>query len=160
LNCLVNCLLATIVAGALFLGHESSCPAQGKTAASELQEPHYKCDTPGVQLEGLLTQRTFYGPPGFGETPAKDARERVLILKLAKPITVDPIENVKANHGSCWATFPHLKQIQLFIFPPDKALRARKLVGKTVVAIGALHEGDAPSEHTRVVMDVKTIDSK
>jgi hypothetical protein len=143
------------------LGHQSSrCFAQERAGKSQQQEPHYNCDTPGVQLEGTLTQRTFYGPPGFGETPAKDAREKVLILKLAKPITVDPVENVKANQGSCWAAFPHLKEIQLFVFPAEKVSQARKLVGKTAVATGTLHEGDAPSEHTKVVMDVKTIDSK
>ena len=115
---------------------------------------------PGGSARGGLTTRTFYGPPGFGETPAKDAREKTLILKLAKPITVDPIENVKANKGSCWGDFPHLRAVQLFISPQEKAADARKLVGKQVVAVGTLREGDAPSEHTKVIMEVKTVDPK
>ncbi len=108
----------------------------------------------------MLTARTFYGPPGFGETPSKDAREKVLILKLAKPIAVNPTGGAKANKGSCWGGFPHLSAVQLFIYPEAKLADSRKLVGKEVVAMGTLREGDAPSEHTKVIMEVKTVDPK
>jgi hypothetical protein len=108
----------------------------------------------------LLTARTFYAPPGFGETPAKDAREKALILKLAKPITVDPIEDVKANKRSCWGDFPHVRAIQLFILPQEKAKDSRKLVGKQVIAVGTLREGDALSKHTKVIMEVTAIEPK
>jgi hypothetical protein len=56
--------------------------------------------------------------------------------------------------------FPNITKVQLFVFPPDKAGEARKLVGKMVVAEGKLHEGDGPSEHTKVVMDVSTVNPK
>ena len=82
------------------------------------------------------------------------------MLKLAKPISVDPLEPVEASKGSCWGDFPHLRAIQLFVFPLDKATEARKLIGKEVVAVGTLREGDAPSQHTQVIMDVKTLDPK
>jgi hypothetical protein len=85
----------------LFVAQAGNCVALQNTSDGK-QETHYKCDPNGVQLEGMLTARTFYGPPGFGETPSKDAREKALILKLSKPITVDPIADVKANKGSCW----------------------------------------------------------
>ena len=132
--------------GCLFPGTSGNLCSSTEHYERQQLESHYKCDTPGVQLEGLLTARTFYGPPGFGETPAKDAREKTLILKLVKPITVDPIENVEANKGSWWGDFPHLREVQLFISPQEKATDARKLVGKQVVAVGMLREGDAPSE--------------
>jgi hypothetical protein len=160
LSYLARCIFVAVAAGAFFLGQPGTSAAQENTTSGQQPESHYKCDTQGVQLEGLLTTRTFYGPPGFGETPAKDAREKTLILKLAKPITVDPIDNVKANKGSCWGDFPHLRAVQLFISPQDKAADARKLVGKQVVAVGTLREGDAPSEHTKVIMEVKTVDPK
>ena len=153
MNSSAKCMLAAVVGGALLLGHSGTCAAQQHS-----QEEHFKCDTPGVQLQGELTTRTFYGPPGFGETPAQDAREKALILKLPKAITVDPIEDVKAR--SCWGAFPHLASIQLFIFPEAKLTDARKLVGKEVVATGTLREGDAPSEHTKVIMEVKTVEPK
>jgi hypothetical protein len=152
--------LAATLGVVLFMGHPGARAVQQKTESAAESEPHYKCDTDGVGLEGTLTERTFYGPPGFGETPAKDARERVLILRLPKPVTIDPIEDVKANNGTCWSSFPNLKAIQLLILPLEKATDARKLVGKTVVVVGRLQEGDAPSEHTKVTMDVKKLDPK
>jgi len=143
---------------ALFAGYPKISAAQAMKAA--ISEQHYNCDTDGVRLEGLLTERTFYGPPGFGETPAKDAREKQLILKLEKPITVDRLKDVGTNKGSCWGNFPHVTKVQLFVFPADKAGEVQKLVGKMVVAEGKLQEGDAPSEHTKVVMDVSTVNPK
>lgn len=111
-----------------------------------------------MQLGGVLTARTFYGPPGFGETPAQGAREKALVLKLPKPITVDPTDDVKAR--SCMGDFPHLAAVQPFIFPEAKVADARKLLGKEVVATGTLREGDAPSQHTKVILEVKTVEPK
>lgn len=150
--------LAGIMVSTVFLGRPSTCRAQQKVAIRGFQEIHYRCDTEGIQLKGVLTARTFYGPPGFGETPEKDAREKVLILKLTQPITVDPITD--ESNKSCWSDFPHLRKIQLFIFPSKRVANARKLVGKIVTAVGTLREGDAPSEHTKVIMEVKTLQPK
>lgn len=50
--------------------------------------------------------------------------------------------------------------MQLFVFPADKAGEVRRLTGKMVEAEGKLHEGDALSEHTKVVMDVSTVSQK
>jgi hypothetical protein len=155
---LARTLLPTLLCVALFAEHREFSAAQATKGAG--QERHFNCDTDGVQLEGLLNERTFYGPPGFGETPAKDAQEKQLILKLEKPITVNRLRDVSADKSSCWGDFPNITKVQLFVFPPDKAGEARKLVGKMVVAEGKLHEGDAPSEHTKVVMDVSTVNPK
>jgi hypothetical protein len=103
LRYLARCALAAVFAGALLAARPGICVAQQNTAVGQ-QEPHYKCDTEGVQLEGTLTERTFYGPPEFGETPSKDAREKFLILKLPKPTTVDPIPDEKAR--SCLGDLP------------------------------------------------------
>jgi hypothetical protein len=156
LRCVARGARAAVVGGVLSVLQLGVSVAQQNTP----EELHYKCDADGVQLEGMLTARTFYGPPGFGETPSKDTREKALILKLARPITVDPIADVKVNNGSCWGGFPHLAAVQLFISPEMKLAAARKLLGKEVVAAGTLREGAAPSEHTKVIMEVKTIDPK
>ena len=159
MSCFARCALSAVVGSVLLVAQLGVCVAQQNTPEGQ-QEPHHKCDTDGVQLAGILTARIFYGPPGFGETPSEDTRDKVLILKLAKPITVVPIANVEANKGSCWGDFSHLAAVQLFIFPEAKLADARKLVGKEVVAIGTLREGDAPSEHTKVIMEVKAVDLK
>ena len=157
--CRTKCSSAAVLAlfaGAVAFGSppESGALAQQQAGAKEAV---YKCDTPGIQLEGVLTQRTFYGPPGFGETPAKDAREKVYLLKLRNPATMTPIDDPKAK--TCWDAFPHVREVQLFI-PPDSKLGASGLLGKAVVATGTIHESDAPSEHTKVTLDVKLLQSK
>lgn len=148
-------VLALVVGAVVFMGHpESRALAQQQAGA---KEAIYKCDTPGIQLEGLLTQRTFYGRPGFGETPAKDAREKVYLLKLRRPVTMTPIDDPKAK--TCWDAFPHVREVQLFI-PPESKIDASGFLGKTVLATGTIRESDAPSEHTKVTMDVKTLQGK
>src|SRR4051794_27856573 len=60
------------------------------------QASTFKFDTE-IQLEGTLTERTFYGPPGFGESPATDVRDRVLVVRLARPISAQPTADAKAR---------------------------------------------------------------
>jgi hypothetical protein len=82
------CALVLVAGAVVFMRHpQNHVHAQQKTGTG-IEEAVYKCDTPGIRLEGTLIARMFYGPPGFGETPAKDLHDRVLVLKLAKPITV------------------------------------------------------------------------
>jgi hypothetical protein len=157
-------LLATAI---IILAVSRLAPASGVSYASEAQssntstpERTFKFDTPGVKLEGTLSERVFYGPPGFGETPDKDAREKVLILTLEKPITVVPVENAKPKVTSSLSTLRNVRGVQLFIFPSAKREEARKLIGKTIVAIGTLNEATAPSEHLKVSMDVGSLGPK
>lgn len=147
-------VLALVIGAVVFMGHPEN---RARAQQAGVREAIYKCDTPGIQLEGTLTQRTFYGPPGFGETPAKDAREKVYLLKLERPVTMTPIDDPKAK--TCWAAFPHVREVQLFI-PPENKIDASRFLGKTVVATGTIRESDAPSEHTKVTMDVKTLQAK
>jgi hypothetical protein len=159
LSHLARNVIAVGAALALLAPQKELCPAQQAPPVGPM-EAHYQCDTDRVQLGGLLTARKYYGPPGFGKTPSEDAREDVLILKLARPITVEALADIQGNKRSCLANFPHLSSIQLFIFPETKLVSARKLIGKEVPVVGTLREGDAPSEHTKVTMDVKTLDPK
>lgn len=148
-------LIATMLGGSL-AGHPRAFAGQQSPVAPTDQELHYKCDTEGVRLEGTLTERTFYGPPGFGETPKKDLRDKVLVLKLTKPITVEPTENAEAKGSTSLNTLRHVHQIQLFLDSAQTA-EGRKLAGKTVVVAGTLEEATAPRQYTDVSMDVKTI---
>jgi hypothetical protein len=134
----------------------------GEPQASNTNAPErtFKFDTPSVKLEGVLSERIFYGPPGFGETPDKDARERVLILTMRRSITVVPVENAESTGTASLSTLSNVRAVQLFIFSSAKSEQARKLIGKTVIAIGTLNEAVAPSEHLRVSMDVQALNPK
>src|SRR5215471_16076754 len=46
------------------------------------QQSSYRYDTAGITLHGTLIERRILRPPGSGDSPAKDARETILILKL------------------------------------------------------------------------------
>ena len=48
MNCFAGCALAAVVGGVLLVAQLGVCVAQNTP-----EEPHYKCDTDGVQLEGM-----------------------------------------------------------------------------------------------------------
>jgi hypothetical protein len=148
-----------VVAGIAFADRVTHAtePQSSNTSTSERA---FKFDTPNVKLAGTLSERVFYGPPGFGETPDKDTREKVLVLTLGQPITAVPIEDAETKGSSSLSVQRNVRAVQLFIFPAAKREQARKLIGKTVVAIGTLNEATAPSEHLKVSMRVEALDPK
>ena len=149
-----NCRLAITMTIVFFLD-SGICFAHQNASKRTGPEPTFKCQTDGVRLEGKLTDRTFYGPPGLG----KDTHERVFLLDLSSPITFEPSEGATANSSTCSMTFRHVHQVQLF-FDPSKNSEALKLLGKVVVAVGLLDEAHLPSQHTDVIMDVETLSVK
>jgi hypothetical protein len=138
------------------IGCSEICIAGQASRKSTRAEPVYRCDTAGIHLLGTLAERTFYGPPNFGKTPAKDVRDKVLVLKLENPITVEPIENAEAKNSANLNTFRHVRQVQLFFSRAEEA-NARKLLGRAVLATGSLDEATAPRQYTDVTMEVKTL---
>jgi hypothetical protein len=109
-----------------------------------------------VQLQGTLVRRHVYGPPGFGESPAKDERNTILALKLSQPITVQPTSQVVEKGNPNADTFKDVREVQLLI-PRNAEHGVDKLVGKIVLASGVLNEHVVPADYTGVWMDVKTI---
>jgi hypothetical protein len=148
-----NCRLAAIILLVLFLD-SGSCFAGQNTSKKAGPEPTLKCQDDG-KLEGKLTDRTIYGAPGMG----KDAHERVFLLELTSPITVEPSEGATADSSTCSKTFRHVRQVQLF-FDLSMTTETEKMLGKVVVAVGLLDEAHLPSHHTDVIMDVVRLDPK
>jgi hypothetical protein len=131
--------------------------AQQKTASETVST--YQYDTAGIRLEGTLTERKVYGPPGYGETPAKDERDTILILKLSRAITVEPTPNAEANGSASLDPEKNVHEVQLFV-DRSRTAEARKLLGKVVVVVGTLNEAAAPSQYTKVWVDTKTLSAK
>lgn len=157
----VGCHRKYILAGtgvavllAFYLG---TCAAQQATASGT--SSNYRYDTPGIRLEGTLAERKVYGPPGYGETPAKDERDTILILKLTHAISVEPTANAEANGSASLDPEKNVLEVQLFV-DRSRTAEARKLLGKAVIAQGTLNEAAAPSQYTKVWLDVKTLDPK
>lgn len=141
----------------LLSGCPVTCTAQRvapiRTTAS------YRYDTPGVRLEGTLTERKEYGPPGYGETPSKDERDTILVLKLSNLISVQPAANAEARGSASLDPVKDVREVQLFISRPQ-IVDARKLLGKVVVVVGTLNEAAAPSQYTKVWLYVQTLNAR
>lgn len=132
------------------------CHAQEKAVPNKATEPAYRYDTPGVTLEGKLMARRVYGPPGYGETPAKDSRDTILILKLVQPITTRPLADVTPKNNPNSESFEHVREVQLFL-SRDRQSDSKKMIGRVVVASGQLNVRVAPADYTDVWMDVKAL---
>ncbi len=152
-------LVIFVVVGTAFANRVTYAtePQSSNTSTSERT---FKFDTPNVKLEGTLSERVFYGPPGYGETPDKDAQEKVFVLTLGQAITAVPTEDAETKGSSSLSIQRNVRTVQLFIFPSAKREQAGKLIGKTVVATGTLNEATAPSEHLKVSMRVEALDPK
>jgi hypothetical protein len=151
-------LILFAVGSAVFLVHPGAGLAQQKAVVGSRPEAVYKYETPGVQLEGTLIERKVYGPPGYGETPAKDLRTSILVLKLWQPITVEPMPHVSKDNPN-GDKFHHVREVQLIVNPSQRA-DVRKLAGRTIAATGTLSESITASQYTRVWLDAKRLEPK
>lgn len=100
-----------------------------------------KYGLPSSTLVGTVAVETFYGPPGYGESPETDSKERQAILHLAKPLCTlasgdDPAEQ---------------DQVKVTLAPMGK-LNLRQFVGKMVTVRGSLFHAVTGHHHTKVLV--------
>lgn len=104
-----------------------------------------------VTLKGRVTERTVYGPPGFGEDTTVDARGIPTELELESPIcaqpesqddTLDPSTEPRADVGV----------IQLVL--SDSTVSVGGSVGRTVTLRGVLFSSHTGYHHQPLLMDV------
>lgn len=157
-SCCSQYILPVVTGGALLLGCFGACIAPQRSVPRPGHEAVYKYGAPGTRLEGTLIRRRVYGPPGYGETPGRDLRANILVLKLRQPITVEPVPPVARDNPN-GDTFRHVREVQLFVSTTDEA-RALRLLGRTVVVEGILNEHIAPSQYTDVWLDTKALKLK
>lgn len=152
-------IFAAVVGSALFLGNPGTCAAQQKTVTGSPPKGSYKYDTPETRLEGTLVERKVYGPPGYGETPRKDAKETILVLKLSHAIAVEPAGNAEASGSPNLDAAKGVIEVQLFL-NSSVAVDTKKLVGTMITATGTLNESVTASQRTKVWMHVQRLESK
>ena len=105
--------------------------------------PCARYNTPGVKLEGVVTIRTFYGPPNFGENPATDDKVKQAILKLDRPLCVLASEDDNAED----------KQREVTLVPSEN-IRFAPYAGKRVRVTGSLYHGFNAHHNTPVLIQV------
>ena len=104
-----------------------------------------------VELKGKLIVERKYGPPNFGENPRTDAKVRVPVLLLIKPVRVrgNPQDALNAD------SVKGLRRIQLNLF--NLKTPYRQLIGKRVFVNGTLFHAHTGHHYTKVVMDVHSL---
>ena len=123
------------------------------------QRSSYRYDTAGITLHGTLIERKVYGPPSYGETPAKDAHETILVLKLPQPISVELARNAEASGSPNLDSVKNVREVQLYMRRPQ-AVEARKLLRRQVTAIGTLKESITAVQRRKVWLDVRSLNSR
>jgi|SRR5580704_17561300 hypothetical protein len=99
-----------------------------------------------VVLSGTISTKLAYGPPGYGEDPAHDARERYLNLTLDNPICVD--SGVSPNDDS----ERNERSLQMVFFD-DHSFQS-KWMGQHVAVTGTLFHAISGHHHTKVLIIV------
>jgi hypothetical protein len=107
---------------------------------------HY--DGNPVVLTGVVIERTFYGPPGYGESPKEDTRETQALLRLDVPLCVDATDPGviydRADNQHEITLLPNWKHIEPYL-------------GRRVEVTGTLSGALTGHHHTDVLMTVKRI---
>jgi len=106
-----------------------------------------------VQLSGLLTLQSFYGPPNYGEEPETDSVEIVPILELDQPTDLSVMSDARDGNRST-RTYSDVTRIELAA-PID--LHISGFLGHKLIVEGVLFSAFTGHHHTDVLMDVQKI---
>jgi hypothetical protein len=102
-----------------------------------------------VSLSGNLKLKTFYGPPGYGETPKVDTKENQFVLTLDRPIHVVPKRGEKDSLDDPEDGVTEITLVS------DTSLKANQ--DHHVMASGTLFHAQTGHHHTQVLMELKNI---
>ena len=100
-------------------------------------------------LKGVLVYIVDYGPPGHGDTPEIDKKERYFALELNHPIDVIADEKDRVN-----VTHRGVNIIQLIGYG---LINSERFLNKRVSVKGTLFSSHADDHHTDVLMSLKKI---
>jgi hypothetical protein len=123
---------------------------------SDAVDPAAEClsyGDPSTSLSGTVFSRIYFGPPGYGETPAQDARERAVLLLLDAPICVTASAHPEADNNSFER---NVILIQLAAVHVKQELLERAQ-GQRVTVRGALYHALTGHHRTPVLVDVYSV---
>ena len=146
-----HCLAAASLT--LFAGAVAAAPV-----ISGAVEPPSAClqyDSKSTKLSGTLLTRTYYGPPGYGESPAQDAREGAWLLLLDAPICVAASAQPEKDNNS-FERDQIVVQLAAVHIDPKKI---RTMQGQRLTATGQLFHAMTGHHRTPVLLDVYGIDA-
>ncbi|MDR2145503.1 MAG: DUF4431 domain-containing protein [Tannerella sp.] len=104
-------------------------------------------------ISGTLTKKQFYGAPNYGETPEKDEKVWVYVLKTDKAISV--YGNPDEDPETADQTVKDLDLIQTYSL--DKKMDLKKYEGKKIKIEGVFQPAINGHHYTPVILEVKKI---
>jgi hypothetical protein len=104
-------------------------------------------------IGGSVSLMPAYGPPGFGEDPAHDAREDYLAIALDSPVCM------KASSKSQTEDIAEtdIRTVQLVFRDSDAFRQARQWIGKKISVTGGLYHEFTGHHRTAVQLNVGDI---
>ncbi len=140
---------------AVFLLGCSAIPWADPTISAAV-DPSAAClnyDDPAVELSGTVFSRNYFGPPGYGETPAKDTRERATLLLLDAPVCLRASPNPELDNNSYEGNLIVVQLAAVHVKP--EALKT--VQGHRALVRGRLYHAITGHHRTPVVMDVYSV---
>lgn len=114
----------------------------------------YGYDPAVATISGTLTEKQFYGRPNYGETPDKDEKVTVFILKPDYPVNVLAAPN-QPDSETADKTIRNITGIQAYSTNKNEVLS--KKLNQKVTLKGVLFIGRSGGHYTKVVMEVRKI---
>jgi hypothetical protein len=106
-----------------------------------------------VTIQGSVSLKPAYGPPGFGEDPKRDAREDYLALTLDAPVCMKASSE---PHTDDVAEI-EIKAMQLVFRNGEAFKQTKQWIGKRISVTGSLSHGFTGHHHTTVLLKAKEI---
>lgn len=106
-----------------------------------------------VTIQGSVSLKPAYGPPGFGEDPKHDAREDYLALTLDTPVCMKASSEPDTEN----IAETDIKAMQLVFRDGEAFKQAKQWIGKRISVSGGLFHGFTGHHHTAVLLNVKEI---
>jgi len=111
--------------------------------------------TQAVALTGVLKTKTEFGPPGFGETPKRDSKVRIFVLKLQEPRTVK--ELALPDGPKPGEVFSEVQlRCDSSAFPQCETL-LKKSVGQRITVSGKTDGQTYPTDYLPVILHVRRV---
>jgi hypothetical protein len=105
-------------------------------------------------LSGTLVQKQFYSRPNYGQTPEKDEKVMVYILKTDYPINVLPATSDQAPETGD-KPVKDIQEIQ--VYTNGNKIDFKKLEGRKVKLQGSLQHDLNGNHYTKVLMKVESV---
>jgi len=123
------------------------------TAAPNQARYFYEPDT--AIISGTMIEKTFYGPPGYGESPATDSQESFYLLVVPQPVKIFSNSQEQEAEGID-VSIQDIDTIQLI---PSDSIRLKPFLHRKVQLHGTFSGAVSGHHHTSVLLWVIKADA-